>query len=63
MVGKPIIAGTRITVEHILDLLAQGMETKEILAEYPHLKRRDIQAAAAYAQKTVKDERESFFSA
>ena len=40
MVGKPIIKGTRITVELILRLLAQGQPLEEILDNYPHLKRR-----------------------
>ena len=57
MVGKPVIAGTRITVERILGMLAQGMEKKEILKEYPHLKSQDIQAAVSYAQRAVKEEK------
>jgi len=57
MVGKPVIAGTRITVEQILTMIAQGMEKKEILKEYPHLNQKDIQAAVAYAQRAIKDEK------
>lgn len=49
--GKPIIAGTRMSVESILELLASGMETKEILKEYPFLKRKHVQAAIDYAAK------------
>lgn len=49
MVGKPVIKGTRITVELILRQLAQGVTMKDILANYPHLKREDIQAAVAFA--------------
>lgn len=45
MVGKPVIKGTRITVELILRQLAQGVTTKDMLANYPHLKLEDIQAA------------------
>ncbi len=51
--GKPIIAGTRMSVESILELLASGMETKEILKEYPFLKKQHILAAIDYATKLV----------
>lgn len=47
--GKPIIKGTRMSVESILDLIASGMSTEEILKDYPILKKEHIQAAAAYA--------------
>jgi uncharacterized protein (DUF433 family) len=49
MMGKPVIAGTRITVEHILRCLAAGDTTEHILTNYPHLIRDDIRAAQAYA--------------
>lgn len=49
MVGKPVIKGTRITVELVLDLLAQGMSVSEIIADYPHLKKDDIYACLAFA--------------
>jgi uncharacterized protein (DUF433 family) len=49
MFGKPVIKGTRITVEHILRKLAAGMTTDEIIVDHPHLKPDDIFAAAAYA--------------
>ncbi len=48
MVGKPIIKGTRITVELIIDLLSQGMTVPEILEDYPHLKSEDIYACLAF---------------
>lgn len=51
MVGKPIIRGTRITVEHVLRLLAQGLTFEEILEDYPHLTKEDIAAALLYAAK------------
>ena len=54
--GKPIIKGTRISVELILELLASGMSTGKILEEYPHLKRRDILAAINFAAKAIKHE-------
>lgn len=43
--GKPIVAGTRMSVEVILEFLAGGMEIKEILKEFPFLKKEHIQAA------------------
>ena len=46
--GKPCIRGTRIWVSLILDFLADGMTTAEIIAEYPYLKEQDILAAIAY---------------
>jgi uncharacterized protein (DUF433 family) len=57
MVGKPIIKGTRITVELILRLLAQGMTQKEILKNYPQLKREDILAVLEYATEMVEEEK------
>lgn len=57
MVGKPVIKGTRITVELILRLLAQGMTEKEILENYPHLKKKDIRAVLEYAAETVEEEK------
>jgi len=49
MVGRPVIKGTRVPVELILKMLSQGISTEEILGEYPHLTKEDIQAALAYA--------------
>ena len=49
MFGKPVIRGTRITVEHILRKLAAGMVVSEILVDHPHLTPDDVYAAAAYA--------------
>lgn len=57
MVGKPIIKGTRITVELVLRLLAQGEKMDEILEAYPHLERRDICSVLEYAEEIVKEER------
>jgi uncharacterized protein (DUF433 family) len=57
MVGKPVIRGTRITVELIIGLLAQGWTEQEILAAYPHLTREDILASLAYAQELVSSEK------
>lgn len=52
--GKPIIAGTRMSVEVILEFLAGGMEIKEILKEYSFLTKEQISAAIEYAAKQVR---------
>lgn len=51
MVGKPVIRGTRIPVELIVRILAQGIQEGDILREYPCLQPEDIRAALAYAAK------------
>jgi len=56
MVGKPIISGTRITVEAIIKRLAEGFTTKELLEEYPKLKEEDVKAALDYVAKLVANE-------
>jgi len=56
MVGKPIICGTRIPVELIVRMLAQGVPESDILREYPRLKLEDIRAALAYAAETLANE-------
>lgn len=53
MVGKPIIKGTRITVQQILGLLAQGITIQEILQEYPHITKEDIFACLSFAQQAL----------
>lgn len=53
MVGKPIIKGTRITVEHILDLLGQRMTISEIMEDYPHLQQDDIYACILFAKQAL----------
>ena len=53
MVGKPVIRGTRIPVELIVRMLAQGVPEEEILKEYPRLQPADIRAALTYAAETV----------
>ena len=57
MVGKPVIAGTRIPVYLILDLLADGIEPNEIMEKYyPQLDKEDIRAALRYGAKVVENE-------
>ena len=53
LAGKPIIAGTRIPVSLILNLLAHGQTTDEIIDDYPDLTPDDIKAAIKYAQELV----------
>ena len=54
--GKPIIKGTRISVQFVLQLLAAGLGVEEILEQYPHLTREDVLAAVEYAARTVGNE-------
>ena len=56
MVGKPIVRGTRITVEAILERLYGGMTPAEIVSELPHISLDDIKAAQLYALKVIKNE-------
>lgn len=53
MVGKPVIRGTRVPVEQILKMLSQGIPVEEILQEYPHLTKEDVQACLAYAAQAI----------
>jgi uncharacterized protein (DUF433 family) len=54
--GKPIIRGTRLSVEFILDLLASGMCEQEILEDYSHITKDDIHACLRYAARSCKNE-------
>lgn len=55
LLGKPTIKGTRISVEHIVGLLAQGWSENEILENYPRLTRESFQAVFAYIQDCIND--------
>lgn len=55
MVGKPVIKGTRITVQLVLRLLGQGMSTDEILENYPNLTKEDIQACFLFITQKLDD--------
>ena len=55
--GKPVIAGTRIPVTLILNLLAHGQTMKEIIDDYPDLIEEDIKAAVQYAEHVVEKEK------
>ncbi len=56
MMGKPVIRGTRLTVELILRKLSEGASESELLEAYPKLKREDIHAAIRYAADTLAHE-------
>jgi len=56
LAGKPIIKGTRMSVEFILELFSSNMSMESIIKEYPHLSKQDILAAVNYAANIVKRE-------
>ena len=51
--GKPVIRGTRITAQTVLEFLAAGDSVEDVLEEYPTLKREDVQACLNYASKLM----------
>ncbi|HSG39793.1 MAG TPA: DUF433 domain-containing protein [Thermoanaerobaculia bacterium] len=55
MVGKPVIKGTRLTVDYVLGLLAHGASISEILEEYDGLTPEDVQACFLFASKSLRD--------
>ncbi len=55
MVGKPVIYGTRLTVEYILNLLAHGASISEILEEYDGLEEEDIRACLLFASQSLEN--------
>ena len=57
LVGKPVIKGTRISVELLLDRFADGWSYDEVLAAYPHLTREQVQAAVTFASELFKEEK------
>jgi len=57
LVGKPVVRGTRIAVEFVLELIAAGWSFDEILANYQGLTIEDIRACAAYAKDVLAEER------
>ena len=56
LVGKPIIKGTRISVELILERVADGWTMEDLLASYPHVSRDDVLAALSFASELFKEE-------
>jgi uncharacterized protein (DUF433 family) len=57
MLGKPVIKGTRITVESIIDELASGYSTREVLLAHPKLTETDVLAALTYASSIIRNEK------
>jgi uncharacterized protein (DUF433 family) len=57
LTGKPVVRGTRISVEFVMDLLAAGWSHAQILASYPHLSEEDIRACLAYASELLHEEK------
>lgn len=55
MTGKPILRGTRLTVEYIINLLAHGATTAEIIQEYEGLSLEDIQACLLFAAHSLEN--------
>ncbi len=55
LVGKPVIKGTRLSVEHIIKLLASGWTEKEIFENYPGLSKIALQSVFAYIQEILQD--------
>lgn len=57
LTGKPVITGTRLSVEFIIDLLAQGWTEEAIIRNYPRISHDDILACLSYAHEVLRSER------
>ena len=57
LVGKPIIKGTHISVEFVIHLLGRGGTVEQVLTEYDHVTRDDVQACLTYASEVLKAEK------
>jgi uncharacterized protein (DUF433 family) len=57
LVGKPVVRGTRLSVDFLLGLMAQGWPEAEILRNYPSLEREDLLACLEYARELVREEK------
>lgn len=60
LAGKPVVRGTRLGVEFLLDLFASGWSQEQVLASYPHLKPEAIRAVFGFAAESMREE--SFYS-
>ena len=56
LAGKPVVRGTRISVELVVDLLAAGWSHAQILTSYPHLAEEDVRACLSYASELLREE-------
>ena len=57
LTGKPVVRGTRMAVEFVIDLLANGWTAETVLEEYPSLTVEDIQACLSYSAEVLRSER------
>jgi uncharacterized protein (DUF433 family) len=57
LTGKPVVKGTRLSVEFLVGLLAQGWSEADVLRNYPGLTREDLLACLSYAQDALRSER------
>jgi uncharacterized protein (DUF433 family) len=57
LAGKPVIKGTRLSVDFVVGLLAEGWTQRQLLANYPALNADDVRACLAYAVELLRDER------
>ena len=57
LVGKPVVRGTRIAVEHVVELLAQGWSEAQVIENYPGLHHEDVLACLRYASDVLKSEK------
>lgn len=57
LVGKPVVKGTRIAVELVVDLLGRGYTIEQVLKQYDHLTLEDVQACLAYAAEVLQSEK------
>ena len=57
LVGKPVIRGTRIAVELVVDLLGRGYTPQQVIEQYPHITADDVQACLAYASEVLRSEK------
>ena len=60
LTGKPVIKGTRIPVELVLERLAEDFDTKLLFEDYPQLTQEDVKACLDYAQELVREEKTHF---
>jgi uncharacterized protein (DUF433 family) len=60
LTGKPVIRGMRMSVEHVLKMLARGISNNEIIEEYPFLEEDDIKACLLYAATIIAKEEEKY---